>query len=185
MKYTIIAILIAYLPLIIAGAILYYRKRRKQSNSPAQKYSSPEGDIPHKERLLSDEAVPDEYEEVMERLYNMFETQKLYLDPNIRISDIADKLFTNKTYLSKAIKARTNKNFCQLIHYYRVREAVAIFSANPDLTITQLSKQVGFNSMTTFNSAFGRNTGYTPAEWCKDFRKKNKLEERYVSQNNG
>ncbi|MBQ3941286.1 MAG: AraC family transcriptional regulator, partial [Bacteroidales bacterium] len=56
-----------------------------------------------------------------------------------------------------------NKNFCQLVHYYRVREAMRIYAQHPDLTITQLSRRVGFNSMTTFNTAFGRNTGYTPA----------------------
>ena len=53
------------------------------------------------------------------------------------------------------------------------RAALRLYAQNPELTITQLCRRVGFNSMTTFNTAFGRNTGYTPAEWCKEYRKRN------------
>ena len=89
------------------------------------------------------------------------------------MSDLAERLYTNKSYLAQTIKIKLNKNFCQLVHYYRVREAMRLYAHDPDLTITQLCRRVGFNSMTTFNTAFGRNTGYTPAEWCKQYRKKN------------
>lgn len=186
---TFTTLLLAYLPLLAAAAALYffvYRKRLTKNKLKEQitEYNLTESTMPRKERFLEDDAPPGEYDDIIERLFYMFETKKLYLDPNIRISDIAEKLFTNKTYLSKAIKTKTNKNFCQLIHYYRVKEAVALFSANPELSITELRKLVGFNSMTTFNSAFGRNTGYTPAEWCKDFRRKNKMEDKYVCEDN-
>ena len=87
--------------------------------------------------------------------------------------DLAERLYTNKNYLAQTIKLKLNKNFCQLVHYYRVREAMRLYAQNPELTITQLCRRVGFNSMTTFNTAFGRNTGFTPAEWCKEFRKRN------------
>lgn len=183
MTNTLLIILILYVPLLVIMAIVFsfiYRHRDKLLTAKPHSYKEKVEQLPSKERMLLDTEGCDDYEEIKMRLFNLFEKEKTYLDPNIRIADIAEKLFTNKTYLSRAIKARTNKNFCQLVHYYRVRDAIKMFTEDPELSITELSKMVGFNSMTTFNTAFGRNTGFTPAEWCKDFKKKSVTEENYV-----
>lgn len=111
--------------------------------------------------------------DLKDRLLDLFEREKLYRNPDIRVGDIASRLYTNKNYLAQAIRLKTNKNFCQLVHSFRVREAMRLFEENPELSIRQLSTMVGFNSMTTFNSAFSRITGFTPAEWCREFKKKN------------
>jgi len=114
-----------------------------------------------------------DYECLKTKICSTLEREKLYLNPQIRVTEIAERLCTNKNYVAQAIKLKMNKNFCQLIHYYRVREAMDIYSRNPEMSMAELAKSVGFNSMTTFNSAFSRNTGYTPAEWCREFRQKN------------
>ena len=129
-----------------------------------------------RERILSDtEPEGDEYDNLISRLELLFEGEKLYLQPEVRITTVADMLHSSKTNLSKAIKMKTGKNFCQLVHSYRVREAMRLYAANQKLSISQLYKAVGFNSKTTFNTAFGRNTGCTPAEWCKNYRKSTEL----------
>ena len=157
---------------IIVLAVLLLRKRSKK---PAQ-VSPPSlltgyGAAPGSPQVLRDEPSRDEDEDLKERLFYLFENEKLYLRPDIRISEVAERLLTNKTHLSKVIRVKTGKNFCQLVHYYRIREAMRLFSGNQKLSIVQLGQLVGFNSLTTFTTAFGRNTGYTPAEWCKNFRK--------------
>ncbi|MBO4571589.1 MAG: AraC family transcriptional regulator [Bacteroidales bacterium] len=132
--------------------------------------------IMRRERILSDASLDgDEYDNLIARLELLFESEKLYLEPEVRITSVAEQLRTSKTNLSKAIKMKTGKNFCQLVHYYRVREAMRLYAANQKLSITQLYKAVGFNSKTTFNTAFGRNTGSSPAEWCKNFRKTSEI----------
>ncbi len=157
------------------------RKRDRQEERPAREYPRQEVSIPNANRILEDtgQSLKDsDMEELKERLCNVLEREKLYLNPDIRVGDLAERLYTNKSYLAQTIKIKLNKNFCQLVHYYRVREAMRIYAQNPDLTITQLCRRVGFNSMTTFNTAFGRNTGYTPAEWCKEYRKHNEAKEK-------
>ena len=125
-----------------------------------------------RERILSDSPFEgDEYDDLISRLELLFESDKLYLQPEVRITAVADMLHSSKTNLSKAIKMKTGKNFCQMVHYYRVREAMRLYAANQKLSISQLYKAVGFNSKTTFNTAFGRNTGCTPAEWCKNYKR--------------
>ena len=174
-------LLIGYLPVIGLLVFLYFHFRRKkvtvpQAAAPGKEYPRQERPIPNADRILED-AGPSlkdsDMEELKDRLCNVLEREKLYLNPEIRVGDLAERLYTNKSYLAQTIKLKLNKNFCQLVHYYRVREAMRIYAQNPELTITQLCRRVGFNSMTTFNTAFGRNTGYTPAEWCKEFRKRN------------
>ncbi|MDD2594652.1 MAG: helix-turn-helix domain-containing protein [Bacteroidales bacterium] len=160
--------------LVVLVAIYLYRNRQihpKNRDTSYLKNNSKES-----ERLLSEGT--DDYEIMKEKLFYLMEKEKIYLDPNIRIGEVAQRLLTNKTYLSKVIKYKTNKNFCQLVHSFRVKEAMKKFSENQSMTISQLCKIVGFNSMTTFNSAFGRNTGYSPAEWCKHYLKNNQKEMR-------
>lgn len=175
-------LLVAYVPLAGLLVFLFIRERKRAKVSPPKEpaaekeYPRQDRAIPHADRMLED-AGPSlkdsDMEELKDRLCNVLEREKLYLNPDIRVGDLAERLYTNKSYLAQTIKIKLNKNFCQLVHYYRVREAMRLYAQNPELTITQLCRRVGFNSMTTFNTAFGRNTGFTPAEWCKEFRKRN------------
>lgn len=128
-------------------------------------------------RFFEDGAVTDSYQNLKERLFVLLETEKIYLSPEVRITDVARRLSTSETQLSKVIKLKTGKNFCQLIHCFRVREAMRLFSLNTELSITELREMVGFKSQTTFNTAFGRSTGYTPAEWCREYLRKNRMTE--------
>lgn len=126
--------------------------------------------------LLEDEPLDSktyDMENLKNKICELLDREKLYLNPEIRVSDISDRLFTNKNYVAQAIKLRMGKNFCQLIHFYRIKEAIRVYALNPDIQVSELAHRVGFNSMTTFNGAFSRNTGYTPAEWCKEYKRKN------------
>ena len=158
---------------IVVLTVLLLRKRtpRPPAPKPPHMLTSGYDIIPKQQHYLRDDSVTDEDEELKERLLFLFEGEKLYLRPDIRISEVAERLLTNKTRLSNVIRVKTGKNFCQLVHSYRIREAMRLFSGNPNLSIVQLGQLVGFNSLTTFTTAFGRNTGYTPAEWCKNYRR--------------
>jgi len=190
---TNLILLLGYLPfmLLIVILMLHIRRTRSaesRSDCYTQGYSfTPKYDAAgtEKTRVLEDEGLSldegDEYDLIKERLLELLEREKIYLDPNIRISDVAERLRSSKAYLSKVIKMKLNRNFCQLVHYYRVKEAMRLFVDNPEMSISDLCSKVGFNSMTTFNTAFGRNTGFTPAEWCKDYKRRIMVEEQYVN----
>lgn len=169
----------------LAAYVIWRERKNRKKTDPdppaSREYPRQEVSIPNANRILEDVGMSlkdSDMEELKERLCNVLEREKLYLNPDIRVGDLAERLYTNKSYLAQTIKIKLNKNFCQLVHYYRVREAMRLYAQNPDLTITQLCRRVGFNSMTTFNTAFGRNTGYTPAEWCKEYRKRNEAKEK-------
>lgn len=112
---------------------------------------------------FSDVNVP-----LKERLIGLFEVEKLFLSKDLTMEDVAMRLFTNKTYLSKTINVEMNKNFRELVNSFRVREAMKIFSQNNDISINELRDRCGFNNNASFTSAFKLNTGYTPGEWCRN-----------------
>ena len=178
----VVLVLLMLLAAILAVIIflLYKIKTLKESAVSSETPSVTDGYGLHSRRaeshILSDSPPEgDEYDDLISRLELLFESQKLFLQPEVRITSVADMLHTSKTNLSKAIKMKTGKNFCQMVHHYRIREAMRLYAANQKLSLNQLYKAVGFNSKTTFNTAFGRNTGCTPAEWCKNYRKNNEI----------
>lgn len=155
-------------------AFLYRKEKRGHRDRDIRPYDFA-GNSSDGGHILQDASAPsDEYDAVMERLVNLFETDKLCLKTDIRITDVASELAVGKGTLSRAIKVKTGKNFCQLVHYYRVREAMRIYANHPKMSVKEISKMVGFNSQTTFITAFGRHTGCTPAEWCRKFRQRSK-----------
>lgn len=113
-----------------------------------------------------------------ERLVNYFESEKPYLSKNISMQEVAMRLFTNKSYLSKTINMEMNKNFRELVNYYRVKEAMRLFSEDMDISMNDLRNMSGFNNNASFTSAFKLNTGCTPGEWCRDMKSRMQEEER-------
>jgi len=54
-----------------------------------------------------------------------------------------------------------------LLNSYRVKEALAILSKNPEMSMDELMTASGFKSVSTFTSSFSRFTGCTPGEYYK------------------
>ncbi|MCK9305689.1 MAG: helix-turn-helix domain-containing protein [Bacteroidales bacterium] len=113
-------------------------------------------------------------EELYERLIIYFDQKKPYLNPNLKIREVALYLYTNKTYLSRVINEKKRQNFSQFTNYYRIEEVQRLFRENSNLTIQELSAMSGFGSMATFSIAFRYFMGATPADWCKEQRYRNK-----------
>ena len=106
-------LLIGYVPLVLGLAFLFFRFRRRAVASSAEapdlrlkEYPRQERAIPNADRILED-AGPSlkdaDMEELKDRLCNVLEREKLYLNPDIRVGDLAERLYTNKSYLAQTI----------------------------------------------------------------------------------
>lgn len=116
------------------------------------------GDTPGSDRL---------YEAIYERILKCFEDDKPYLNPELSINDIVEKVYTNKLYISRSISQHTGRNFCQFVNYYRILHAVEIFRKNPKLRIVEMASRSGFNSSVSFTAAFRLYMGEKPGDWCR------------------
>ena len=95
----------------------------------------------------------------------LIEEEQLYKRKDLRISDVATELATNKTYVSAMINNISGVNFSDLINGYRIRDALALMKEHPEMPLAEVADHCGFSSITTFRRCFKAQTGKTPSEW--------------------
>ena len=90
-----------------------------------------------------------------------------YLDSNLSIYDLAKQLDVPARELSVSINHTLNKHFFDFINEYRIKKAMDLIQNSSDekLTILEILYEVGFNSKSSFNTAFKKHTGITPTEF--------------------
>jgi len=164
----------ALLSIILAATCIHLFKRNRnlqhsETQAPVRPYLSPEM-IADDDIGTSGALLCDNHQAICENLMEYLEKEKPYLNPNIKIIDVADCLKTNKSYLSRIINSHFKKNFSQFINWYRVRDSMDLYMKDPTIDISTMASKSGFQSMTTFNTAFTRYTGMTPGEWCKKYK---------------
>ena len=106
-------------------------------------------------------------EEINMKLLDFIETEKPYLNPELNLQELADKLEVNRHQLSNVINQKHNKNFYEFINYYRIEE-VKEMMANPDkkhFKLISLAYDAGFNSKSSFNRVFKQMTLMTPSQF--------------------
>ena len=100
------------------------------------------------------------------RFQNLMQRQKLFLQPGLSLSDVADKLRTNKTYVSKMVNKTYGLGFPEVLNIMRVDYAGEYIRRHPEVSQEEIAKACGFLSASSFNSTFKRITGYTPKVWA-------------------
>jgi AraC-like DNA-binding protein len=96
-----------------------------------------------------------------------------YLDASLTIEDLSKQLKFETKDLSILINHHLNQHFFDFVNGYRIRKAMKILQ-NPeksDLTILEILYDVGFNSKSSFNTAFKKYTSKTPTEYRKSYLK--------------
>ena len=96
-------------------------------------------------------------------------TEKPYLDPKFSLSDLSEKLSISTKHLSQVINQSFDQSFFDFINAYRIQEVQQILkeSGNDKVTVLEAMYQAGFNSKSSFNTAFKKVTGQTPSEFRK------------------
>jgi AraC-like DNA-binding protein len=106
----------------------------------------------------------------IEELTSYMEAEKPYLNPSLSIRNLALKLKMNSRDLSVLINQYLNKHFFDFVNEYRIEEAKQILK-NPnkkEFTVLEILYEVGFNSKSSFNTAFKKHTGLTPTQFKKN-----------------
>jgi AraC-like DNA-binding protein len=114
-----------------------------------------------KERFSDEELAAWKY-----KIQTLFDEEKLYLNPELNLTDIATKLKTNISTLSGIINGAFGKNFNDLVNEYRVKEFQKRINLaeNKNFTLLGIALECGFNSKSTFNRAVRKVTNQSPKE---------------------
>ncbi len=106
--------------------------------------------------------------QLAERLLQLLKEEKLYLRPDLKISDITLKLQTNRNYLYYAINDSLHTSFAELVNSMRIEQAQEILKNHPQCNLYDLMTQSGYTSESTFFRNFKKITGKTPKQWAED-----------------
>ncbi len=103
--------------------------------------------------------------EFYQHLTNYMAKEKPFVDNELRLVNLADKVGFSTHLLSKIINEKSGKNFDSFINEYRLQKAEKLLTYDEDFHIKSIYYNVGFNNKVTFYNAFKNKYHCTPSEF--------------------
>lgn len=144
-----------------------YERNVELMNSFKNKSYTEQSDVTTSETFENPEE--DSLKIIFNKLLFSLEKEKIYKDPDLSLSKVADIIKSNEKYVSSAISTYTNMNYNNFINSYRIQEAKLLIYENNRMNINEVMYASGFNSRTTFYDAFKKHTGMSPKQF-KDMK---------------
>lgn len=166
--------------LMVFGAFLYTRNRRykrrfEELMAKHRDYTAAEAvETSEKTDAEKTTRLPMETVKTILQGLDAFEKEQEFLTKNITMHDVAKKLHTNSSYLSRVVNAYKNKNFATYINELRVHHAIRELKNNRQLrtyTIEAIAHTMGYNGTEAFSLAFRKITGLYPSYFIKQLQK--------------
>ncbi|MFP3597194.1 helix-turn-helix domain-containing protein [Chryseobacterium sp. SIMBA_029] len=128
-------------------------------------------DIVLEEKKNEPQTVSDhEFNADLTKLKKYMMEEKPFLNPSLTIQDISEGIGIPTRELSVLINHRVGQHFYDFVNTYRIEEAMGILKdgTKTKVTILEILYEVGFNSKSSFNTAFKKQTGNTPTFYRKN-----------------
>lgn len=171
--YIMIYIIISVSLISASIYILYTRKNRmyRKLVEQHQQYMAEKDLISDmaKEEKTDNESIRDK--ELFDKISSIVTGEKLYRDSEISLDRLAERLGTNRVYISQAINRYSKKTFYNYINSLRIDDATKVLSNPEDNTpLKQLCTDLGYNSISAFYRAFQKETGCPPSKYREQIR---------------
>ena len=108
-------------------------------------------------------------EEDIATVKHLMENEKVYLNPELNLSDLAKMAHMSRGQLSEIINTAFEKNFNDFVNGYRVEAFKMMLQEDKhkQLSLLGIAQECGFNSKATFNRVFKKLTNLSPTEYLK------------------
>lgn len=117
----------------------------------------------HKSEMSEPQDLP--VSNLMPHISRLMDEQKLFLNADLKVADVAKLTGTNSSYVSACINTQRGCSFSQFVNSYRIEHAKQLLCQKPDKKIHEVATASGFSSETSFFRTFKAITGKTPSEW--------------------
>lgn len=132
-------------------AYLFIYKSRQQKKAAATEPTAPEAEANE--------------QQLMRRIVKLMEEERLYMNSDLKTSDIAQRLGVHRNYVSSCINSIQGCTFTQFINGYRIEYAKQLMRQHPKKKRAAIFEKAGFANETTFYRTFKAVTGMSPTEW--------------------
>ncbi len=164
--------------LSIAVSFYGYKQTKPESSVkdpllPARTEDKPNDNTPSKYQKSS--LKEEDMERYLQKLIRLMEDEKPYLDGELTLQELSDRLGVSKHHLTQILNTKLIRNFYAFVNEYRIEEVKRRLSdpKNRNLKIMSIAYDSGFNSKTSFNTVFKNHTGMTPSEFLEKVQKEN------------
>lgn len=146
---------------------LVKENQRLKTLSDEQQESTAEKEQQPTAPLMDD----DKMDSLYDKLCHLMDNERLYTEPQLTREKMAERLGTNRTYLTRVIKEKTGMSYLQYVNSYRINEALKILSDRDKVNypLKQIWADLGFSSPSTFFKVFQQTVGITPTIYRKQF----------------
>lgn len=98
------------------------------------------------------------------KLVAALNSDRLFADGDLSLRDLSDATGITRNHISETLSQNLGMNFFDFVNLHRIQEAKRLLRES-DLSVLAIAMQVGFNSRSTFNTAFKKHTGTTPTAY--------------------
>lgn len=149
------------------GAITYFIALAGYTNTVRSMARAPFPEEQTEEEEPEGLAVTEDLSRWKPRVVALMEADRLYENPTLTLTDVAQALGVNRRQVSTIINQEFGQNFNDFINSYRVAAVKEQFARGDHerFTILSIALGCGFNSKTTFNRVFKKHTARTPVQW--------------------
>ncbi|GAA4238907.1 hypothetical protein GCM10022291_31170 [Postechiella marina] len=157
--------------LVLTELIIFCWYVLKALNTP-ELFKSVDSKLKLASNLVLNDAVTKENKAVntdVEALQHYMTTKEPFLDSSLTMQDLANQINSNPRDTSVLINHTIGKHFFDFVNEYRIEKAMRILEnpAKNKQTVLEILYEVGFNSKSSFNTAFKKHTGSTPTAYRK------------------
>lgn len=159
--------------------LIYYKQKAKANKENFEKL------IEQKERKTKKSVqktkkikIKDEKVTLVLKHLDKVETQEYYLDSNCSLANLAKKVKTNPTYLTKILKEEKGKTFYQYLNELRINYAITRLKTDRQFrkyAIKHIALEVGYKSPESFTKHFKKSTGIYPSYYIKELEKRSEV----------
>lgn len=163
LDYEKIGLTANYLTFLLVSTLVFF----------SLKHSSMVGGIQNEKQLKSKDGSGFDESDI-DKLLTYMDDKKPFLIPSLSINELSGAVDLPKATLSSVINRKLNSNFFEFVNGYRINFAKYLLE-NSDLShmdISEVRKESGFSSKTTFNKLFREQLGVTPSTYRKAHSKK-------------
>lgn len=101
---------------------------------------------------------------IADKLNDVMAKESLFKDPDLSLRMLSERIAVSDVRISETFSQHMNTNFFDFVNSFRVEEACALLKSTQQKVLA-VALDSGFNSRSTFSTAFKKHTGQTPSQY--------------------